>query len=78
MEVACLVAVFQLAKCLLMGQLAAAEPAALSVPTEGSQTWNEMESVDLPQWKTTLAGLKEHTHIHMCTRLQSKAFGDFH
>lgn len=60
-----------------MGQLAAAEPAVLSVPTEGSQTWHEMLSEDLPQWKTTLAGLKEHTHIYVCTRLQSKAFGDF-
>lgn len=56
-----------------MGELAATEPAVLSVPTEGSQTWQEMESVDLSQWKTTLAGLKghTHTHIHMCTRLQS-------
>lgn len=81
-EVACLVTIFRLAECSLMGELAAVEPTVLSVPTEGSQTWQEMESVDLPQWKTRLAGLKGHTyaytHIYMCTRLQSEAFGDFH
>lgn len=98
-KVACLATIIPLAKSPLMGQLAVVEPTVLSVTTEGSQTWQEMECRFTPVENYTSAGLKgltkkhsctihrphrstcthaSSTNIHMRTRLQSKACGDFH